>query len=105
MLTPESEAELVSVVAMLEARKVPCFVHSAGLGSLLPGVQVELVNTRAIMVPEEHAAEALALIADLHGPAGTRNDDPQHPRASKLRSLVELLLFGWFVPGRRDSKR
>jgi hypothetical protein len=102
VLTPESEAELVSVVAMLEARKVPCFVRSGGIGSLLPGVQVESLNARAIMVPEERASEALALIADLRGPSDGRENRPPPPRTSKLRALVELLLFGWFVPGRRD---
>ncbi len=105
VLTPESEAELATVGAMLEARKVPYFVHSAGLGSLLPGVQVESFNARAIMVPEEHAAEALALIADLRGSPQNRDELPAPTRSSKLRTVLELLLFGWFVPGRRDSKR
>ena len=63
--TPDSEGELLTVVAMLEARGVPFFVHSSGFGSLFPGaMQVESVNARAIMVPEERADEALALISD-----------------------------------------
>jgi hypothetical protein len=106
VLTPDSEAELISVVAMLEARKVPCFVRGGGIGSLLPGVQVESFNARAIMVPEERAAEALALIADLRGSSAGHDDKPPPPRRSgRLRTLLELLLFGWFVPGRRDRKR
>ena len=105
VFSPESEAELMTVVAMLEARRVPCFVHNAGLGSLLPGVQVESFNTRAVMVPEERAAEALALIADLRGSPEARDDEVRTPRSSKLRALIEVLLFGWFVPGRRGAKR
>jgi Putative prokaryotic signal transducing protein len=104
VLTPDSEAELVSVVAMLEARGIPCFVRGGGIGSLLPGVQVESFNARAIMVPEEQATEALALIADFHG-ASNATDNKPPPRRSSLRALAEGLLFGWFVPGRRDSKR
>lgn len=104
VLIPDSEAELVSVVAMLDARNVPCFVHGAGLGSVLPGVQVPSLNARAIMVPEEQAAEALALIADLRGSSHDTDAEPPPPRPSRLRPLLETLLFGWFVPGRRDRR-
>src|SRR5579863_9884199 len=97
VLIPESEAQLVSVVAMLDARNVPCFVHGAGLGSVLPGVQVPSLNARAIMVPEEQAAEALALIADLRGSSGDSAAEPPS-RSGRLRPLLETLLFGWFVP-------
>jgi hypothetical protein len=105
VLTPESEAELATVVAMLDARKIPYFVRGGGIGSLLPGVQVESFNARAVMVPEERAAEALALIADICGLPQSQEERPEPPRSSKWRALVEPLLFGWFVPGRRDSKR
>lgn len=69
VLTPDSDVELLAVCSMLEARGVPFFVSSAGLGSLFPGpMQVGSLNARTIMVPEERADEALALIADFHGP-------------------------------------
>lgn len=76
VLTPDSEAELLSVVAMLQARNVPCFVQNAGVGSLFPGaLQIESLNARTVMVPEERAAEALALIADFHrSPPGDGGD-------------------------------
>ena len=106
VLRPDSEAELATTVAMLEARGVPCFVRGGGIGSLLPGVQVESFNARAIMVPEDRANEAIALIADLRGSADDGEDKTPPPAApSKLRTLAEFLLFGWFVPGRRDPKR
>ena len=105
VLTPESDAELATVIAMLDARKIPYFVRGGGIGSLLPGVQVESFNARAVMVPEERASEAFALIADLRGSPQSQEDRPAAPRSSKWRALIELLLFGWFVPGRRDSKR
>jgi Putative prokaryotic signal transducing protein len=72
VLTPETEVELLSVVAMLEARNVRCFVHSAGLGSLYPGAPpIESVNARAIMVPQEQEAEARALVADFLNPSSS----------------------------------
>jgi hypothetical protein len=68
VLTPDSESELLAVCSMLEARGVPFFVRSAGLSALFPATkQVEWVNARAIMVPEERADDALALIADFRG--------------------------------------
>jgi hypothetical protein len=68
VLTPDSEAELLAICSMLEARGVPFFVRSAGLSSLFPATkQVEWANARAIMVPEERADDALALIADFRG--------------------------------------
>lgn len=103
VLTPDSEAELVTIVAMLEARGVTCFVRGAGIGSLLPGVQVESFNSRTIMVPADRATEALALIADLKGSPDTV--DNELPPPPPLRTLAEWLLFGWFVPGRREPKR
>src|SRR5262249_17724716 len=94
VLRPDSEAELATVVAMLEARGVPCFVRGGGIGSLLPGVQVESFNARAIMVPEDRANEALDLIADLRGSADYGGDKEPPPQpTSKLRTLAELLLF------------
>jgi hypothetical protein len=68
VLTPDSDVELLTVSSMLEARGIPFFVRSAGLGSLFPGpMQVGSFSARAIMVPEERAEEALALIADYLG--------------------------------------
>jgi putative signal transducing protein len=100
VFSPETEADVVTIVALLEAHDVPCFVHSAGIGSLLPGTQVPGYNTRAIMVPEERAADALELLKDFQSP--TAHVEPQRqPLKSRLRLLLETILFGWFVPGSR----
>ena len=69
VLTPDSDVELLAICSMLEARGVPFFVRDAGLGSLFPGPMVGSLSARVIMVPEEHADEALALISDFqHSP-------------------------------------
>lgn len=65
VFTPSTEAELLSVTTMLEARNVPFYVQGAGVGALFPGaLPIESLNGRAIMVPEARAAEARALIED-----------------------------------------
>lgn len=78
VFTPATEAELLAVVAMLEARQVPHFVKDAGFASLFPGtVPIESLNGRAIMVPEERAAEARALIEDFeNSPVGEDDEAP-----------------------------
>lgn len=68
VLTPDSDVELLAICSMLEARGVPFFVRNAGLGSLFPGpMQAGSLNARSIMVPEERAEEASALISDFRG--------------------------------------
>jgi hypothetical protein len=62
VLSPDTEPELVAVVAMLEAHGIRCLVQNAGFGSLYPGPPIGAFNGRAIMVPEEKATEARELI-------------------------------------------
>jgi hypothetical protein len=104
VFSPDSEPDLVTVVAMLEAHEIPCFVHSAGFGSLYPGPQIQSYNTRAVMVPEENEAAALELIRDFQSQPDEPDSEPQRP-SGRLRSFIEFLLFGWFVPGSRPSSR
>ena len=64
LISPDSDPEILAIVAMLEAHEIPCFVRGGGFGGLYPGVQINAFNTRDIMVPEEHAAAALDLVRD-----------------------------------------
>lgn len=64
VFSPDTEPELLAVVAMLEGHGIPCFVENAGFGSLYPGPPIGAFNARAIMVPVEHVKEALELIGD-----------------------------------------
>jgi len=101
--SPETESEVAVIVAMLEAHDVPCFVHNHNLGSLLPGVQINALNTQTIMVPEECVADAVELLRDYRAAAG-----PATPASlqlkDKIRVICEGLLLGWFVPGHSERK-
>jgi Putative prokaryotic signal transducing protein len=104
VLSPQSEPELAVVTSLLEAHDIPVFVHGRHLGSLLPGLQIGNYNTQSIMVPEECVADALELLSDF------RRDDPGVPSVplrwrDRLRIVLEGVLFGWLVPGRRNDKR
>ena len=92
-------------VAMLEAHEIPCYVHSAGLGGLFPGLQIEGFNSRAIMVPEEEVGLAVELLREYQS-QHSEPDEAEKPKSSgKLRNVIEFLLFGWFVPGSRTRRR
>lgn len=90
---------------MLDARGIPSFVRGGGIGGLLPGVQINAYNTRDIMVPEEKAAEALELVRDFETHQSTPATGVRPKRRGRLRNLLELLLFGWFVPSYRADSR
>jgi hypothetical protein len=105
LLSPESDSEIATIVAMFDAHEIPCFVRGAGFGGLFPGVQINAYNTRDIMVPEEKAADALELLRDFQSRPSAPEDDVTPKRSGRLRNLFELLLFGWFMPGSRARAR
>lgn len=99
---PQTEAEVAIMLCTLEAHAIPTFVHGGYLGGLMPGPQIADFNTRRIMVPEAHAAqaiEALQMLAPPAGPAARPGRSLRHT----VRILVETALFGWFVPGTRAA--
>jgi hypothetical protein len=99
LISPESESEIIAVVAMLEAHQILCYVRGGGFGGLYPGVQINSYNTRDIMIPEEKATLALELLRDFQSQPVTEPPEERLRKSGKLRNLLELLLFGWFVPG------
>jgi hypothetical protein len=100
VFSPQSESEVLVAASMLEAHGIPAFIHNRGIGSILPGVQINAYNTQSIMVPEEDVPDAVELLAQIK----------EQPRAAvnpmrlrdKVRVLLEGLLCGWFVPGSRS---
>jgi hypothetical protein len=92
----------MAVVAMLEAHDIPCFVRNAGFGGLYPGPQIDLYNSRAVMIPEEKASMALQLIAEFQG--SPTSVPTNYSTSGNVRAFVEMCLFGWFNPSGRHTK-
>jgi hypothetical protein len=105
LLSPETDSEILAIVAMLDAYEIPSFVRGGGFGGLFPGVQINAFNTRDIMVPEEKAADALELLRDFQSQPSAPEGDLKPKRSGRLRNLLELLVFGWFMPGSRARVR
>lgn len=101
VFTPTTDEDILAIVALLEAREVPCFVHDTRARSPSSGMQVRARRPRTIMVPAERSDEAVQLIAHMHASRG-----PGHGAAgrlswwSKLRSLIKIRVFQWFEAGR-----
>jgi len=104
VFSPDTESELAVVVAMLEAHEIPSYTRGRHIGSIYPGFQINAFNTQSIMVPEEYVQDALELIRQY------RETSPAHPASQtmswpdKVRIIIEGLLLGWFVPGKRTPK-
>ena len=97
---PWSESELSVMLCTLEAHRIPAFVQGAGFGSLKPGPQIDFYNARRIMVSSSLISEARQALEVF-----TRQSEPATFRRPSflnvVRSIFEVILFGWFVPGNR----
>jgi putative signal transducing protein len=104
VLSPQSESEIAVVTSLLEAHDIPVFVHGRHLGSLLPGLQIGSYNTQSIMVPEECESDALELLSEFRRNDSSATSAPLRGR-DRLRVVLEGILFGWLVPGRRKDRK
>jgi hypothetical protein len=103
LYSPRSEGETALLKSILTAAAIPHFVHNDFFGSLRVGPQIDLLNMKTIMVPEESREQAQELILDylqatLPAPKPTLLRD-------KVRNVIEFLLFGWFIPGRIPCRK
>ena len=91
------------ISAMLRAYEIPFFVRGRGFSTLYPGPQIKDYNTQTFMVPLDQRDFALELLADFIAPNLSEESAPA-PKWSLLRTIrviLEALLFGWVMPGRR----
>jgi hypothetical protein len=92
-----SDVDLAFTVAALEALEVPYHVRNEHFGAMRVGPRIAHFNERWLEIPREHLAavgEALAA-----RPGRDRLGPRRWNATTRLRTLIELLLFGWFVPG------
>jgi hypothetical protein len=85
-----SEADLVVVRSLLDAEGIAHFVHNESFGSTMVGPRIDNYNVKSIMVADDSVDHARSLLSDFESPQ---------------RMIAEMLLFAWFVPGRRRSKQ
>jgi len=106
LYSPRNEAELTVLKSLLDAEGIAYFVHNDHFGSLEPGPSIYLYNAKTILVEESDVDEARAVIAQVveaqDSEAGSAH---RYSWFDKLRMFLEVLLFGWMIPGTRKRKR
>jgi hypothetical protein len=95
--SPQSQTELDTIVALLEARDVPCFVRDSACGSTFHPAQLPLRASRTVMVPAHCLTRAAELIGQLHGLNAARESDSPHRSPRSLRGLLGLVLGACLV--------
>jgi len=93
--SPQTQAELDTIVALLEGRDVPCFVRDSACGAPSHPAQLPRRGSRTVMVPAHCLSRAVELIGQLHGPSTAPHQSPR-----SLRGFLGLILDACLVPGR-----
>lgn len=99
--SPQNESDLAVMLCLLEANDIPAYVHNNGFGGLKPGPQINMLNTRRVLVPAMYVEDALDTLSVLEKTAEEEQSAMRPQSVDKLRTVLEFLLFGWFIPGYR----
>jgi hypothetical protein len=107
LYSPRSESELLVLRSVFDAAGLHYFVKNDLFGSLAVGPQIDHYNRKTVYVAAEDLDEARLLVLEFLERTAEPADLPREPLGLKdvLRMTVELLLFGWFMPGRRARLR
>lgn len=98
--SPQTQAELDTIVALLEARDVPCFVRDSACGTPFHPAPLPRRGSRTVMVPAHCLSRAMELLGPLHGSSTAREGDRPDQSPRSLRGLLGFILGACLVPGR-----
>lgn len=107
LYSPSNEMELAIIKSILDAEEVNYFVKNENFGSMEVGPQIELFNRKMIMVRDDQHERASELIKDYLNKTVDKEDEPRikYSLLDKIRMAIEVLLFGWLMPGKRSKHR
>jgi hypothetical protein len=102
---PTDELELAMIRGVLDSEGINYFVHNDYFGSMRVGPQIELLNKKTILVATEDAERAKGIISDLLGrKIPEEAAEEKYSASQKLRMILETLIFGWFIPGKKRRR-
>jgi len=101
---PRTSSELAVVESLLRAENVQFFVHNEHFGGLRVGPSIPLVNERSVLVRDEDYGKCLDLISVPSAAAAAPDASRSVSLFASLRMALEVLLFGWVVPGPRRRR-
>jgi hypothetical protein len=105
LYSPNNEIELAMIKSILDSEKINYFVKNENCGSLEVGPQIALFNRRMIIVQDDQHERASELMADYLNETGRAEDKAEEGYSlfDKIRMAIEVLLFGWLMPGRKSK--
>jgi len=106
LYSPQNEPELALLRSILDAEGIEYFVANDMFGSMEVGLSIRLFNKKTIMVRDDQFERAKELLSDYM--ENTREKDKvvrsKYSLFDKVRMVLEFLLFGWVMPGRKRGK-
>lgn len=103
LYSPNNEGELAVVKSLLDAESISYFVRNEHFGSLNPGPRIPLFNAKTILVEEADLVRARELIANVEHLAA-QTPDHRYTTLDRIRMLLEVVFFGWIMPGRSQRR-
>jgi Putative prokaryotic signal transducing protein len=102
LYAPRDGMELMLLRSLLDASDVPYFVHNEHFGALEIGPRIDHFNARTIMVSEEAYPAAAEVLRQFLSDRGVERSRPRRRTGvwDAIRMALEVVLFGWIVPGR-----
>ena len=102
---PADELELAMIRGVLDSEGINYFIHNDNFGSMRVGPQIDLLNKKTIMVAAEDAERAKGIITDLlDREIPEEAVEEKYSGSQKLRMILETVIFGWFIPGKKRRK-
>ena len=89
---------------VFDTEGVSYFVHNDNFGSMRVGPQIDLLNKKTIMVASEDVGRAKEIISNLLE-RRLLEEEEQYSIGQKLRMILETIIFWWFIPRRKRSKK
>jgi len=106
LYSPENESELALIKSLFEIEHINYYVLNDHFGTLKVGPKIDLYNAKTIYVSEEDLNFAKDILLDFLESTknGNKPFKPQYSIPDKIRMVIEMLVFGWFIPGNRWNR-
>lgn len=107
LYSPDNDAELAVLKSILDSEGIVYFVKNDNFGSLEVGPRIGLFNSKMIEVRDDQYEQANELLSDFFEKIQKKpgGQVEEYSLFDKIRMLIEVLFFGWLMPGKRKSKK
>lgn len=107
LYSPQNLTEQSLIQSILDSEGINYYIHNDLFGSLYVGPQIDLYNKKMIMVPNDQYKRARELLDTFFESTEDKDDlrGTKYSISDKIRMTVEILLFGWMMPGRKNKSK